>query len=458
MTINDVSKCCVWKGGRASVTRAAGIALFLLCTAGCGDDEDEGGEGRGRGRWGGGGRQWGGREAAIPVKTQAVTRGDISSYIETHARLEAERWVSVVARTQGMVEHLLVEEGDRVAEGDVLVRLDKVELNLRVQQAKVALDDARATHTRRVALFERQMVSEEEYEGARNQLANAEVAFEEARLDLAYADIRAPISGTVMLRRIELGDLVRPNDEVFAVADLEPLQARIRIPEKRMGQVRPGQAAEIAIDAIPDRVFAAKVRMINPGVDPQSGTVKVTLDVLSESGQLKPGMFTTVRIITDVHRGALIIPKKALVLETDEDDVFIIEGDSSGRRVRIELGYVDGDRIEVLSGLRPRDAVITVGQEGLKDGAAVRIAGAGLVDSAAVAEARASASEEGGRALDGGGRRGRAGPGVGRGFGRGGMPDSSTIVARMKERGMSDSAAVARYKQIKERISQRARD
>ena len=434
-------------------TRTVGIALFMLFAAGCGDDE--GGEGRGRRGWGsGGGGQWGGMEAAIPVKTQAVTRGDISSYIETHARLEAERWVSVIARTQGMVEQLRVEEGDRVAAGEVLVHLDKVELNLRVQQAKVLLDDARATHDRRLALFERQMVSEEEYEGARNQVANAEVAFEEASLDLAYADIRAPISGTVMLRQIEVGDLVRPNDEVFAIADLEPLQARIRIPEKRMGQVQPGQVAEIASDAIPDRVFAAKVRMINPGVDPQSGTVKVTLDVPNASGQLKPGMFATVRIITDVHRGALIIPKRALVLETDEDDVFVVEGDSSGRRVRIELGYVDGDRIEVLSGLRPGDAVITVGQEGLKDGAAVRIAGTGLVDSAAVAKVRAKASEAGGR----GGNRGGGGPGGGRGFGEGGMPDSATIVSRMKERGMSDSAAVARYRRIKERMSQRSRD
>ena len=423
------------------------VAVALLVS--CGDDE-EGGGGRG-----GRGGQWGGQaggEAAIPVKTEAVQIGEISSYIQTHARLEAERWVRVIARTQGMVEELLVEEGDRVAEGDVLVRLDKVQLNLNLQQARVALDNAQATHIRRKALFERQMVSEEEYEGARNSLENARVALEEVRLNLAYADIKAPISGTVMLRQIELGDLVRSNDEVFAVADLEPLLTRIRIPEKRMLQVRPGQEARIDIDALPDQSFSARVRMINPGVDPQSGTVKVTLEVPSLGGQLKPGMFSTVRIITDVHRRALIIPKKALVLETDEDDVFVVDADSA-RRVRIELGYVDGDRVEVLSGLHPGANVITVGQEGLKDGAFVRLAGTGLVDSAAVAEA--AAESEGGRAWSGGGGRGGGG-GHGFGGGAGGeMPDSATVIARMKERGMSDSAAVARYKRLKERFSQR---
>jgi membrane fusion protein (multidrug efflux system) len=433
---------------RTSVSRICQVAALALIVSCGGDDEDGAGGGRGGGRRGGG-QEGGG--AAIPVKAEVVQIGEISSYIQTHARLEAERWVSVIARTQGMVEELLVEEGDRVREGAVLVRLDKVQLSLNLKQARVALDDARATHTRRKALYERQMVSEEEYEGARNQLENTEVALEEARLNLAYTDIKAPISGTVMLRRIELGDLVRSNDEVFAVADLEPLLTKIRIPEKRMSQVRAGQEARVDIDALPDRSFGARVRMINPGVDPQSGTVKVTLEVPSLEGLLKPGMFTTVRIITDIHRHALIIPKKALVLETDEDDVFVVEAGSAGQvranRVRVELGYVDGNRVEVLSGLRPGASVITVGQEGLKDGAHVRLAGTGLVDSAAVAEAAAAAPAGEGRAWSGGGGRG--------GGGSGEMPDSATVIARMKERGMSDSAAVARYKTMKERRSQR---
>ena len=433
-----------------SVSRICKLSALALIVSCGGDDEDGSGGGRGGGRRGGG-QEGGG--AAIPVKAEVVQIGEISSYIQTHARLEAERWVSVIARTQGMVEELLVEEGDRVREGAVLVRLDKVQLSLNLKKARVALDDARATHTRRKTLYERQMVSEEEYEGARNQLENAEVALEEARLNLAYADIKAPISGTVMLRQIELGDLVRSNDEVFAVADLEPLLTKIRIPEKRMSQVRAGQEARIDIDALPDRTFGARVRMINPGVDPQSGTVKVTLEVPSLEGLLKPGMFSTVRIITDIHQHALIIPKKALVLETDEDDVFVVEADSADQvranRVRVELGYVDGNRVEVLSGLRPGVSVITVGQEGLKDGALVRLAGTGLVDSAAVAEAAAAAPAGEGRTWSGGGGGGRGGRGSGE------VPDSATVIARMKERGMSDSAAVARYKTMKERRSQR---
>lgn len=335
----------------------------------CADDEEASGAAAGPGSRGSGARS----DAALPVRTEPVIRGEITRYIETHARLEAERWVEVVARAQGLARRLAVEEGDRVRAGDLLVQLDKQELQLQLDQARVAVDQAAAAFDRTKALHERQLVSQEEFESARNQHDNARVGLQEAELRLAYADIRAPIDGVVMVRSVERGGLVRANDVVFVVADLDPLQVRIRVPEKRMSQVRAGQAARIAVDSAPERTFPAVVRMISPGVDPASGTVKVTLDVQAE-GVLRPGMFATVRIVTDSRPDALIVSKKALVLETDEDDVFAVR-DGKAERVRIELGYTDGDRVQVVSGLVEGDQVITVGHEGLKDNAAVRIVG-----------------------------------------------------------------------------------
>ena len=435
------------------VVRIAATAALGALLGACGGDE-EGPSRGGRGQWGGAP----GEEAAIPVKTAAVARGDISSYIETHARLEAERWVTVVARTQGTLEELLVEEGDRVGEGQLLARLDKAELSLRVEQDEVALRQARASHSRRQALFERQLLSEEEYENARNQLANAEVALKESRLNLAYADIRAPIAGLLMQRNVEVGDLVRASEELFAVADLEPLLARIRIPEKRVRQVQVGQRAEITAAGSEEEPVAAQVRMINPGIDPQSGTVKVTLEVSGGTG-LKPGMFVTVRLITDVHAGTLVIPKKALVLETDEDDVFVI-GEGRARRRGVELGYVSGDLVEVVSGLAEGEEVITIGQQGLKDGSAVRTVGSEAAQMAAAAvESAESRGGPGGRRPPGFGGGGPGGGGGFRGgrFGRDGeMPDSAAFVARVQERrGLSEAEAVESWNRIKSRMAAR---
>ena len=354
---------------------ALSIGSVLLLALGCGEEEAAQGTQRGG---------WGGREAAaIPVKGEKVTRGDMSAYIETYSRLEAERQVSVLARTTGLLEELAAEEGDHVRQGQVMIRLNKDELSLNLRQAEQAFADASTNYDRIKTLYERSMVSQSEYDTAHLRLDNAKISLEEAQLNLAYADVTAPIAGVVTQRLVEVGDLVRGNQEVFVVADLHPLLVKIFAPEQRMYQLHPGQEATIAVEALPDTSFRGRIRMISPEVDPASGTVKVTLEVAS-AGVLKPGMFATVRIITERRPQTLIVPKKALILETDEDDVFLIE-DSKVRRVSVELGFVEGDQVEIVSGLKEGDQVVTIGHEGLKDGAAVRLAGEGLTVPAELA-------------------------------------------------------------------------
>lgn len=383
------------------------IGSVLLLALGCGDEQATQDAQRGG--------DWGGREAAaIPVKGEKVTRGDMSAYIETYSRLEAERRVSVLARTTGLVEELAAEEGDPVRQGQVMVRLNKDELSLKWRQAKEAAADASTNYDRIEALYERSMVSQSEYDAARLRLDNATISLEEAQLNLAYADISAPIAGVVTQRLVEMGDLVRGNQEVFVIADLSPLLVKIFAPEQHIFHLHPGQEATIAAEALPDTSFRGRIRMISPEVDPASGTVKVTLEVAS-GGVLKPGMFATVRIITERRPQTLSIPKKALILETDADDVFLID-DGKVRRVAVELGFAEGDQVEVVSGLKEGDQVVTIGHEGLKDGAAVRLAGEGLAPPAE--------SSEGARP-----------PGARGGWG-GGLPDSlRQVIAEYRRAG-----------------------
>ena len=353
-----------------TIARLFPVLVAGSLMAGC-TDEAETSPAQGGGPGGGRGRP---PAAAIPVKAEPVEVRDMVAYVETHARLEAERTVAVMGRATGLVEELLAEEGDRVRTGQVLARLEKEQLQLQLQQAQVSLEQVRSTYDRVAALQASKMVSEAEFEAARHQLANAQVRLQEVQLDLDYAEIRAPIPGVVMSRSVELGDLVRGNQELYTIADLEPLLARIHIPEKRIQQIREGQEARLIIESLANSDFTGRIRMISPGVDPESGTVKVTLEIRDRSGKLKPGMFATVRIITDRHADALVIPKKALIIETDDDDVFVVE-DGKAIRTRVELGFVEGDAVEILSGLQPGQRVITMGHDGLKEGAVVRAIG-----------------------------------------------------------------------------------
>jgi membrane fusion protein (multidrug efflux system) len=429
---------------------AVSWAVLLVLTQ-CGKGESDTGGGR-RAR---SGRPGSGGAAAIPVRVESVTRGDITAFVETHARLEAERWVDILARTTGLVEQIAAEEGDRVVAGQVLARLDQEEMRLQVRQVEVALQQARSTFERTKELFDRQLVSEEEYDAAKHQVQDIEVGLEEAKFDLSHTTIRAPLAGLVMRRSTEVGRLIRVNDLVFSLADVDPLLARIHIPEKRMKQVRVGQRAQLSVDSFPDRIFEAAVRMINPGVDPQSGTVKVTLEVPPHGARLKPGMFASVRIITEQHDGALIVPKQALVLETDEDDLFVF-ADSVARRTTVKLGLIDGYRVEVLAGLTGTDRVITIGHEGLKDGSRVRLAG---VQAASVADEAPEQRQGAPGAGQGGGQwsRGEQRDG-GDGQGRRSMPDSATFIQRAQGRGMSEADAIARWQRMRERFGNRSAD
>ena len=138
------------------------LPLLLACALGCGEEEEAEQPG-GRGGWGGRGGPGGRAAAAIPVKGEKVTRADMNAYLETYARLEAEREVSVLARTTGLVEALTVEEGDRVRQGRVLVQLDKEELGLNLRQAQAAFEEAASNYERIKVLHEQRMVSQSEY-------------------------------------------------------------------------------------------------------------------------------------------------------------------------------------------------------------------------------------------------------------------------------------------------------
>lgn len=366
----------------------------------------------------GGGRQGGRRSAAAsPVKVESVLRADISQYILKNTALEAELWVEIRSRTTGQVVAILKEEGDPVMVGNVIARLDSDGARINVLQREVAFREAQQRHDRESALFSRNLGSKEGFENAKTQLEAAKAQLEQAQLSLSYTTITSPIAGVMTLRNIEVGNMVTNNQVVGAVAKFDPLVARIQVTEKDFGKIVVGQAARITVEAAPDRGFEGIVKMISPVVDPESGTVKVTVEVpRPKDGLLRPGMFASVYIITETRKRTLVIPKKALVLEGAGNQVFVYESDAEtgmgkAQRKTVEIGFTDSERLEVLSGLSDGDQVITVGQEGLRPGATVRVVGG----SAPVASAPPGGGERQPEA-----RSGRQGGGAGEGAQGGG--------------------------------------
>lgn len=368
-------------GGRKVPGRPLLRALLLvgLATAvACGSGEEAAGPGGGSGPGGrpGGGPPggFGGGSApvtAVPVEVVEILPGPISAFIETNGTLEAEREVDIVARTGGPLVALNTEEGVQVQAGEVLAQIDELEARAQVEIARVALQDAEIVYNRAKASLENAVVSQEVYDTALSALESAKAQLSGNEIQLGYTRITAPFDGLIIQRAVKFGETVTAGQQLFRISDFDPLLCVIGVPERDLARLSIGQPAILQVEAFPGEPFQGRVLRISPVVDAATGTIRVTLEV-NRQGRLSPGMFAGVRLVTDVRQDALIMPKRALSLESLADSVFVVEDGAAYRR-NVTLGYEEDDRVEVTSGLDRGDRVIVVGQDGLTDATPVQI-------------------------------------------------------------------------------------
>lgn len=310
--------------------------------------------------------------AAIPVEVATAQTGDISAYYSSTATLEADEEATVVAKVSGIVQELHVEEGDYVTKGDVLASLEDDQLALEAQRAKATMDRLKNELDRKEELFNKNLISAQEFENAKYEYQAQKSAYELARLQVEYTDIKAPISGVISERMIKVGNMINTDQEAFQITDFDTLLAIVNVPEHEMNKLQTGQPALIEVDAVKGQRFRGQILRISPTVNAETGTFKVTVSVKDESRKLKPGMFTRVRIVYDTRENALMIPKNAVISEDGTNSVFVINNKLAYRKT-INTGYANGNNIEVLDGLSPADTVVTIGQSSLQDSAMVDI-------------------------------------------------------------------------------------
>lgn len=307
----------------------------------------------------------------VPVELVSVRRDDVPSYFSGTATVEAEQQAEILAKTSGTILQIFVEEGDEVREGQVLLEVDCREQAARHEEMRVKAQSQEREFERRSALHEKGLSSDREFEDQKLLLETARAQLHVGEIGLGYCRVRAPFSGRITRRLVNVGQNVGVATPLFVVADFDPLLARVYMPEKQVERVRLGQSVRIVPDARPRDVYEGRVSLIAPVVDTRSGTVKVTVELLGSPADLRPGAFVRAEITTDIHPRALVIPKQALVAEGGETYVFRAAADSVAK-VRIETGFTDEKRVEVVIGLTDGDRVVAVGQGGLKHGSRIR--------------------------------------------------------------------------------------
>lgn len=362
-------------GGRARALTA--LVMLALAATGCGGGKKQAGAAKGDEE----------ETPAVPVEVASLERGDVYAVYTGTAALETDADALVVAKVGGEVRQLLVEEGDKVEANQIMARLDGDRLRLEMERARANLRKLQQEYERNVQLHEKGLVSAGAFEDIKYELESLRAAYELARLEYSYTEIRAPIEGVVAERFIKLGNTISPNDQVFHVSDMDPLIAYVHVPEREFRRLSPGQPAQLVVDAIPSITFEARIQRISPVVDAETGTFKITMEVPDPSERLKPGMFGRFSIVWDAREDTLLVPRVAVLDLETEQSVFVVEGDLAHRR-NVRLGYPKGDRIEVLEGLAGDEQLVVIGQTGLKDGAKVEVIRRGQpVPSEEVAEA-----------------------------------------------------------------------
>ena len=308
----------------------------------------------------------------VPVETSSPVRGDIYAVYSGTAPIEAYAEADVIAKVEGEIRELFVEEGDEVTKDQVLARLDGDRLRLELNESQARLRKLQRDFERNQDLREKGLLSEGDFEKIQYELEALQASYNLASLELDYTQIRAPINGVVSERYVRLGNTIEVGDPVFRVTSLDPLVAYLHVPEREYRQLSPGQPVAIDIDALAGERIIADVTRVSPIVDPETGTFKITVEIRDSERRIKPGMFARLSIVYDRHENALQVPRSAIVDDMGSPSVFVVEGDVAIRKV-VETGFSEKGMIEITAGLDDADMVITIGQVGLKADARVTV-------------------------------------------------------------------------------------
>jgi len=343
--------------------------LFLAGCGGGGGDETaatHGGNGHGGGKGGNAPKQ-----PPVPVAVDAVATGAIASYYTATATLAPENEAEILARVAGVVKTLDCEEGDRVRRGDVLLTIENDEYMYRLRQAEANRADLQARLDRLEKMASQDLVSVEEFETLKNDLKTADAEEGLARTNLSYTQVTAPFSGSIVARRVGVGQSITAGTQLFQLSDFDPLLARIHVPAKQFNLLKPNQPVGLVLESDGTRL-EGRIKLINPTIDPNSGTIKVTVEIRQYPIGVRPGDFAQVRIVTERREGSTLVPRIAVVTDRGEQVVYVSADSTAERRV-VELGFQDDQHAEIVSGVSPGEQVIVKGQRSLKHGSPIKI-------------------------------------------------------------------------------------
>ena len=304
----------------------------------------------------------------ISVEAQTVKTGELSTTKTFSGTLEGEEQANIIAKIPERIMKINVKVGDYAKSGDILFELDKSGAQSQFYQAQAAYLNAQKNFERMQNLLKEGAVSQQAFDGIETQYEVAKANFDAAR---STVEITSPLSGIVTAINVNIGDLANPAMPLATVANIGRMKAKFNVGELDVPSFFVGQSVEIYSEIKSDIVQTGKVFQLSKSANVQSRTFEMQAIFPNTSDKwFKPGMFCRVKVNMTTQKNALTIPMAALVKTDKTDGVYTINGDQAQFQP-IETGITDGTLVEVKSGLKEGDKIVTLGMSNLKNGTVV---------------------------------------------------------------------------------------
>ncbi|MEI7732118.1 MAG: efflux RND transporter periplasmic adaptor subunit [Verrucomicrobiota bacterium] len=344
----------------------------------------------------------------MEVKTSKPARGEIVRYVTIPGTIKANQQATLYAKTAGYLKRIAVDKGDRVKAGVLIAEIESPELESELIRSRAEVVRAKAETVRTSAELEiaqlmsnrmkqaqqqsSDLVTPQSVDEAKARLASAQANCEVSKANeavtqanvtrletlLAYTRITAPFDGVVTGRSVDPGAFIpaatsgsaAQSAAMVTVMEFSTVRIQVAMPEVESVLVREGQPVKTTVEALPSRVFESKVSRIAGALDEATRTMLIEADLPNPQHELRPGMYATVKVGVEKHTAALLVPAEALVMEKANAFVFLNAG-GKAHKTAIQIGFNDGNKVEVLSGLSGTEPVLLVGKLPITDGSPI---------------------------------------------------------------------------------------
>lgn len=326
-----------------------------------------------------------GKKATEPpttVNTAEVKKDSWEQTVPSVGSLEGVQGVDITAELPGRVVKVAFESGERVEQGDLLVKLNTSSEEAQLQAAEAAAELARISFKRASELVKEKAIARSQYDSAEARLKEALAQRDQIQATIDKKTIQAPFAGRLGIRLVNIGQILGEGDPIVTLQSLDPIYVNFLLPQAELTLVDNGTAIRVSSEILPEGETTGTITAINPKVDPDTRNVRIQGTISNPAEKLRPGMFVNVAVVQPEEREVLTIPATAVLYAPYSNSVFVVEEkeDDAGkkntkvlRQQFVRLGDRRGDFVAVLSGLKEGEEVVSSGVFKLRNGMAVLV-------------------------------------------------------------------------------------